>query len=125
VFIALAEECGLIETLGNRVLDHACRAFAQWQAHGLSIRTVGVNVSSRQLRTDRFVDALRAAMTLHGLGEGQLEIEITESVLVEDLPRVTERLHRCRELGASIAIDDFGTGYSSLSYLRSLPVDTL
>ena len=124
-FVALAEECGLIETLGTTILDQACRAFARWKADGHALRSISVNVSSRQLRSEGFVDIIESTLAEHGLGRGELELEITESMLVDDLELATRRLEAARALGVTIALDDFGTGYSSLTYLRTLPVDTL
>jgi diguanylate cyclase (GGDEF)-like protein len=124
-FVALAEECGLIDTLGTTILDQACGAFARWKADGCSLRSISVNVSSRQLRSEGFVATVESMLRLHRLGPGELEIEITESMLVDDLETATRQLAAMRGLGVTIALDDFGTGYSSLTYLRTLPVDTL
>jgi diguanylate cyclase (GGDEF)-like protein len=125
VFVPLAEDCGLIEDLGEWVLAQACREFAAWRAAGHAIRSVAVNVSGRQLRSPRLVAAVRSAIARHQLRHGELEIEITETVLVDDVDGVLRQLDALRELGAAIAVDDFGTGYSSLAYLRRLPVDTI
>ncbi|MFD0738882.1 putative bifunctional diguanylate cyclase/phosphodiesterase [Lysobacter koreensis] len=124
-FIPIAERSGLIEELGSWVLDAACRNFAAWQRAGYPLARVAVNVSSRQLRSDRFVATVRTTLAKHGLRASQLEVEITESVLVDDMALATARLEELRRLGVSIAIDDFGTGYSSLAYLKTLPVDAL
>jgi diguanylate cyclase (GGDEF)-like protein len=124
-FVSLAEECGLIEALGTTVLRQACMQFAQWRDAGWGLDSVSVNVSSRQLRAESFAHLIEDTMREFGIGRGELEIEITESVLVDDLELTTARLETVRSLGAGIAIDDFGTGYSSLAYLRTLPVDTL
>ena len=124
-FVALAEECGLIESLGTTILDQACSAFARWKAEARDLRAISVNVSSRQLRSEGFVAIVESMLARHGLAAGELEIEITESMLVDDLETATRRLEAARSLGVTIALDDFGTGYSSLSYLRTLPVDTL
>ncbi len=125
VFIALAEDAGLIDDLGELVLRKACSQFAAWKATGAALPLIAVNVSSRQLQSGRLVPALRAALDAAGMAPGELEIEITESMLVEDRNRGGDQLLQARELGVRIAIDDFGTGYSSLSYLAQLPCDTL
>jgi EAL domain-containing protein (putative c-di-GMP-specific phosphodiesterase class I) len=125
VFVPLAEESGLIDDLGEWVLGQACREFASWRAAGHGIRTVAVNVSGRQLRSPRLVAAVRDAIVRHRLRQGELEVEITETVLVDDVDGVLRQLEALRELGAAVAVDDFGTGYSSLAYLRRLPVDTI
>jgi diguanylate cyclase (GGDEF)-like protein len=125
LFIRLAEEAGLIDALGEWALDEACRCFASWRAAGVAIQSVSVNVSSQQLASARIEDYLRDALARHRMAPGELEIEITESVIAGDFTRVAARLEKLRGFGASIAIDDFGTGYSSLAYLRRLPFDTL
>ena len=124
-FIPVAESSGLIEELGAFVLQTACREFAAWKRAGHAPATIAVNVSSRQLRSESFVGIVQSMLAQHGLHAGELEIEITESVLVADMALAATRLEAVRECGVSIAIDDFGTGYSSLAYLKSLPVDTL
>jgi len=120
-FIPLAEETGLILPLGEAVLHKACQAAARWPAE----LRVSVNLSARQFQgvdlTALVADALRGA----GLPANRLELEITESVLVGDKPRVLEVLTALRALGVHIALDDFGTGYSSLSYLSSFPFDRI
>ncbi len=125
VFIALAEDTGLIDDLGELVLRRACGQLAEWTASGLHLPVVAVNVSSHQLRSRRLVDTLRATLEAAGVDPARLEIEITESMLVRDREAGEHQLQRIAELGVGIAIDDFGTGYSSLSYLVSLPFDTL
>ena len=125
LFVRLAEEAGLIEDLGAWAIEEACRAFAGWRAAGAGLRCVSVNVSSRQLRGDALVRDVREAMARHGLRQGELEIEITESTLARDLAEAATQLEALRALGATVAVDDFGTGYSSLAYLRRLPVDTI
>lgn len=124
-FIALAEDAGLIDELGEQVMRKACRQLAEWAAAGVAIPSVAVNVSSHQLRSRRLPETLRSAVAEAGIAPSQLEIEITESMLVHDREAGEHQLQRIGELGVRIAIDDFGTGYSSLSYLVSLPFDTL
>lgn len=124
-FIPLAEETGLIDDLGELVLRKACRQLAAWKASGLSLPQVAVNVSSRQLRSQRLVATLCEAIDSAGIDPSELEVEITETMLVQDSEGGGDQLRRIRALGVTIAIDDFGTGYSSLSYLSELPFDTL
>ncbi|WP_432572967.1 putative bifunctional diguanylate cyclase/phosphodiesterase [Kineococcus sp. SYSU DK005] len=122
-FVPLAESSGAIVGIGAWVLRTATEQAARWsREHGRPV-TVGVNLSAVQLADDEVVDVVAAALRESGLPPQQLTLEITESLLVDDLTGTAARLQKLRELGARIAIDDFGTGYSSLSYLRHLPVD--
>jgi diguanylate cyclase (GGDEF)-like protein/PAS domain S-box-containing protein len=120
-FIPVAEQCGLIDALGEWALDEACRA-ASGPLAGLC---VSVNVSPLQLRSGRLVGTVRDALRRHGTPPGRLELEITESVFMDDASGALEQLHALRSLGVRVALDDFGTGYSSLAYLRRFPFDTL
>ena len=120
-FIPVAEQCGLIDELGGWALTQACRA----GAGALSGLTVSVNVSPMQLRDEGFVDLVRHALQDSGMDASRLELEITESVFIDDADGALRRLHMLRDLGVRVALDDFGTGYSSLSYLRRFPFDTL
>ncbi|HRD33781.1 MAG TPA: EAL domain-containing protein [Rhodocyclaceae bacterium] len=124
-FIPIAEETGLIDVIGLWVLQEACRQHACWRAEGFRGLSMAVNVAPRQLRSAQLVEQVRAAMADNGLGEGDLELEITESAAMHEPELSIERLHALRKLGVSIAIDDFGTGYSSLAYLRRLPLQVL
>jgi diguanylate cyclase (GGDEF)-like protein/PAS domain S-box-containing protein len=126
-FIPLAERCGLIVEIGRWVLRTACEQTRRWQlelpeSESLS---VSVNISARQLRESSFADDVLGALRDSGLAPTSLILEVTESVLVEDIERACAILARLRDEGIRIAIDDFGTGYSSLSYLRMLPVDII
>jgi diguanylate cyclase (GGDEF)-like protein len=120
-FIPLAEELGLIVTIGEWVLREACREAASWPDH----ITVSVNLSPVQFRGDNLVATVEKALRHAGLAPERLELEITETVLLQDNATVLATLHRLRALGLHTALDDFGTGYSSLSYLRSFPFDKL
>jgi diguanylate cyclase (GGDEF)-like protein/PAS domain S-box-containing protein len=126
VFVALAEESGLIDALGLLVLDETCRQLAEWdRALGEAAPPrANVNVSALQL-DDCLHGHVVAALERHGLHPSRLSIEITESALMKDPSSAREVLMQLRALGVSLAIDDFGTGYSSLAYLRHLPVDVL
>lgn len=124
-FIPVAEETGLIEPIGAWVLDEACRQLAAWRADGIDGIGMAINLSARQLRSPRLVDAVRAALARHALREGDLELEVTESVAMTHPERAIGQLHALRDLGVRLAIDDFGTGYSSLAYLKNLPIQGL
>ena len=125
LFIGLAEDIGLIEPIGAWVLRQACRQYQAWLAQGLELQRLSVNVSSRQFKQHDFVDIVEAILSETCIPPQCLELEITESLFMENLDRITHTLDRLRQLGVRLAIDDFGTGYSSLSYLNRFPVDTL
>jgi EAL domain-containing protein (putative c-di-GMP-specific phosphodiesterase class I) len=118
--IPLAEETGLIVPIGEWVLRSACRAAMEW-----ADVPVSVNVSSVQLRSTDFPATVAAALAATGLPPRRLMLEITESVLMQDVERTAGQLAELKSLGVRIAIDDFGTGHSSLQYLHRLPIDTL
>jgi diguanylate cyclase (GGDEF)-like protein len=120
-FIPVAEETGLIVSIGEWVLHEACRAAMRWPEH---IR-IAVNVSPLQFRNSGFQSIVLQALTRSGLAPQRLEIEITESVFLDGEDNVIGLLHRLRAMGVRVALDDFGTGYSSLSYLRSFPFDKI
>jgi len=124
-FIPIAEESGLIEALGAWVLNEACRQLAEWRVLGATDIRMAVNLSAHQLRAPDLVESVRAALLRHGLGRGDLELEITESAAMENPERAIDRLRALRDLGIHLAIDDFGTGYSSLAYLKLLPIHSL
>lgn len=124
-FIPLAEEIGLIEEIGTWVLNCACQQMKSWLDSGLGITAVAVNVSSRQLLKGNFPDIVSSALVHADLEARHLELEVTESMLLEEPQFAVQQLNHLKALGASIAIDDFGTGYSSLSYLKQLPIDKL
>jgi diguanylate cyclase (GGDEF)-like protein/PAS domain S-box-containing protein len=124
-FISLAEETGVIITLGGWVLQEACRQTRVWLDQGCDGFAVSVNVSGRQLQEAGFVDDVRAALNHHRLPPEALILELTESVLAVDGTAVSMQLAELKNIGVKIAIDDFGTGYSSLNYLAKFPIDKL
>lgn len=123
-FISLAEETGLIWELGRQVMETACAQWAAWRAKGIRVPRLAVNVSPAQLRPE-LVGQVRDCMIRHGIGEGVLELEITESALTADGPQVLKLLNTLTDMGVGIAVDDFGVGYSSLALLRRLPLGCL
>jgi diguanylate cyclase (GGDEF)-like protein/PAS domain S-box-containing protein len=124
-FIAVAESVGLINPLGDWVLREACRQHQRWQAGGLPELPIAINVSAVQFRQPAFVAALAHAIAESGMEPSCLQIEITESVVMDNLADTVAKLQQLRSMGIRISLDDFGTGYSSLSYLSSLPLDKL
>ena len=120
-FVPLAEETGLITPLGNFVLERACRDASRWPPHV----KLAVNLSPMQFRVGNVLQTVKEALEDSGLDPQRLDLEITESVLLDRTEQVIEQLHALRALGARISMDDFGTGYSSLSYLRAFPFDKI
>jgi EAL domain-containing protein (putative c-di-GMP-specific phosphodiesterase class I) len=126
-FIAVAEETGIVLPIGGWVLDVACRQLQDWTAafpHAADL-TLAINISGRQLGHTELVDHVARSLTATSIAPERLHLEVTESVLMDDVERSGEVLGRLKELGVGIAVDDFGTGYSSLSYLKRFPVDSL
>jgi diguanylate cyclase (GGDEF)-like protein len=123
-FIPMLEETGLITDIGKWVLEEACAQAATWREAGYPI-AMAVNVSGRQLDTDRLIEDIRGALSSSGLDPSALTIEITETTLMRNIEETARRLSEVKELGVRIAIDDFGTGYSSLAHLQRFPVDAL
>lgn len=124
-FIPLAEESGLVVPLGDWVLFETCRRIQEWSAAGLAPRQTAVNVSAVQLSRGQLVESVRLALAETGILPAQLELEITESFLMEDRAQSFKSLAELRALGVRLSIDDFGTGYSSLAYLQQLQVHKL
>ena len=122
-FVRVAENAGLINELGDYVIDQTCAQIASWRARGFTPPIVAVNVSTAQLWQSDFVDAVRARLRRHGVAPQELCLELTESVLIQhEHAQHRHLLNKLEELGVHLSIDDFGTGYSSLSYLHDLPV---
>jgi diguanylate cyclase (GGDEF)-like protein/PAS domain S-box-containing protein len=124
-FIPIAESLGLMPEVGLWVLNEACRQLRAWLDQGRRDFTVAVNFSAQQLQRPDIVEQVRDALGRHGVPATMLEIELTESSLMENVERVQGRLAELKALGVSLSLDDFGTGYSSLSYLRQFSLDKL
>ncbi|MCC6532631.1 MAG: EAL domain-containing protein [Burkholderiales bacterium] len=124
VFVPLAEATGQIVRIGDWVLEQACRNWTQWSQRGIEPGFLAINISRVQFRK-RFSKRLAELMTQHGVPPQALELEITESVLLDDHTHVAEELNSLRAAGVSLSLDDFGTGYSSLSYLKRFRFDVL
>jgi diguanylate cyclase (GGDEF)-like protein/PAS domain S-box-containing protein len=122
-FIPIAERAGLIVPIGNWVMEQSIRAASRWQARGP--QQLNVNVSGGQIRSPEFVEQVRTSLQTYGLDPRRLTLEITETMLVEEIESALGNLAELRRLGVLIALDDFGTGYCSLSYLQRFPVDVI
>ena len=124
-FISIAEDCGLMLPIGKWVLRESCRQAKAWQDAGLPFIDMAVNVSSVEFRNDEFLESVSTILTETRLEPRYLELELTESVLMQHAEFSVPLLQKLKAMGLRLAIDDFGTGYSSLSYLRQFPIDTL
>ncbi len=124
-FIPVAEETGLIEQIGTWVLRRSCQQIREWQDQGLSTVKVSVNVSARQFKSRALLDIVTGVLAETSLDPKWLELEITESMLMNDVEAAVRKMTALRDLGLGLSIDDFGTGYSSLSYLGRFPITTL
>jgi EAL domain-containing protein (putative c-di-GMP-specific phosphodiesterase class I) len=124
-FIPIAEETGLIVSMGDWILRAACKQNRAWQDAGLPRITVSVNVSARQFRQDSLVKKVSRILAETGLSPAHLELELTESMVMHNAESAIAILQALKALGIRLSVDDFGTGYSSLSYLSRLPIDTL
>jgi len=122
-FIPVAEDTGMIVAIGRWVLREACRQNTEWQQAGLRPIRVAVNLSARQFRSDNLPDEIDRALAESGLPASSLELEITESMVMEDPERVIDLLDKIRNRGIHLSLDDFGTGHSSLAYLKRFPID--
>ncbi len=124
-FMALAEESGLAMPIAQWVLENACRQNMLWQQEGFPALTMAVKISARQFYDNSFLESIKEALATTGMVPRLLELEITESMLLQNVQRTASIFAEIKKLGVKIVIDDFGTGYSSLSDLNALPVDTL
>lgn len=125
VFVPLLETLGLIVPVGRWVIDNVCRQIAAWQRSDIGAVEVSVNVSGHQLIEGDLIADIAASLAKTGVAAHWLEVELTESSLMENTQHTIASLQRLRAMGVKISIDDFGTGYSSLAYLRRFPIDTL
>nr|HAT8713448.1 EAL domain-containing protein [Legionella jordanis] len=124
-FIGMAEENGLIIDIGKWVLEQACTQTLKWHQQGYKDLSIAVNISGRQFRQSRLPDVISDVLKQTGLAPKYLELELTESLLVDDIEHAVETMYQLKDMGMKLVIDDFGTGYSSLSYLKQFPVDKL
>ena len=125
-FIPIAEESTLILEIGDWVLNAACKQLALWaKSNQTRNLTLAVNVSAKQFAVSDFVQGIADVLNAHQVNPARLKLELTESVMLEDMAGTVEKMHALKSLGVSLAIDDFGIGYSSLSYLKQLPLDQL
>lgn len=124
-FVPVAEDSGLIVPIGKWVLREACRQAREWQAAGLAPVPLAVNISALEFLSRGFLEGVHAALDESGLDPRLLELEVTESVLMESAGTTAAVLRDLKDMGLSLAVDDFGTGYSSLSYLMQFPIDAL
>jgi len=124
-FITLAEESGLMFAIGEWVLREVCRQASQWRQVGLPFLRVAVNISPIHFRQPKFLDAVRSALSDHNLEPRYLEIELTETTVMDQAETSVQILEELSRMGVIVSIDDFGTGYSSMSYLRRFPIDKL
>lgn len=124
-FIPLAEETGLIHSIGNWVLQTACQQASSWLERGLDFGHIAVNVAGPQIQRGKLLEEVKSVLAETGVSPKHLELEVTESFIMRQAKLAIDLLRQLRQLGVSLAIDDFGTGYSSLSYLKQLPIQKL
>jgi diguanylate cyclase (GGDEF)-like protein len=124
-FVPIAEECGLIVPIGQWVLLEACKQARAWRDSGLRPVPVAVNVSAVEFLARDFLSGVRAVLIATGVEPRNVELELTESVLMQDAESTVDTLHALKAMGVRLTVDDFGTGYSSFSYLRRFPLDAL
>ena len=125
VFIPIAEQNGAIVPIGRWVMEEGVRQYAKWRQNQDNSMVLSINVSAIQYMRDGFVDELLQVLSTYQVHPQEVELEITESILIEDFEKVTAKLRSLRSYGIRVSLDDFGTGFSSLSYLKKLPIDTL
>ena len=124
-FIPLAEKTGLIIPIGEWILESACRQLKTWQDQGYNVPKLAINLSARQFDQNNLAQTIASILAATGVEARYVELEITESFLMENIDEATRTLRALNNLGVDISIDDFGTGYSSLIYLKRFPIDTL
>lgn len=125
IFIPIAEKNGTIVPIGSWVIEESIKNYAMWKKKHSVDMILSLNISAIQYKRHEFIDNLMSIIKKYDVDPHEIELEITESVLIDNFVEVTEKLHILREYGLRISLDDFGTGYSSLSYLKGLPIDTL
>jgi len=124
-FINLAEETGLIMSIGEWVLQNACKQNQIWKTMNLPLLPIAVNLSSRQFKHPSIITIIKNSISKNNISPQLLQVEITESLIIDNFPETIKLLEQLKKMGVSLALDDFGTGYSSLSYLKRLPIDKL
>jgi diguanylate cyclase (GGDEF)-like protein len=124
-FIRTAEDSGYIVPLGYWIIGDVCRALNKWEADGLRVAPVSINISVRQFQQPDFVERVKEILEIHNIDPKLIELEMTEGLLMEDTDAAQECLRKLKEIGLKIAIDDFGTGNSCLAYLQTFPIDVL
>ena len=125
VFIPIAEESGLIIEVGRWVTNEAILQLYDWKERHINLKPISINLSTKQIMDKGYIEFLRAGLEKYAIPPEFIEIEITESILLEKTERTIEFLNELKQVGVKIALDDFGTGYSSLSYLTFIPVDKI
>ena len=124
-FIQVAEEVGLISGISRWVIDRAAQQLAHWRAAGYSDLRMSFNLSPHDFDREGIVEIIRETLARHRLPPDAMDVEITESVMMQDTAAVTAKVKQLREVGVGISIDDFGTGYSALAYLQKFPISAL
>lgn len=125
VFIPLAEEMGIISNLGEWVLKNATKRYKKWQEEGINLDTISVNISLEEFLNENLIHTVEQTLIESKIDPGRLKLEITESIAVNQVETVLQKLYQLKKLGVILALDDFGTGYSSLHYLSNFPIDYL
>ena len=125
VFIPIAEKNGTIVPIGNWVIERSVQTYAQWRDKYHYPLVLSLNVSAVQCKKRGFIDSILQILEKYDVSPGEIEIEVTETILIEDFDYISGRLNELKNAGVRISLDDFGTGFSSLSYLKGLPIDTL
>ncbi len=124
-FIPVAEDSGLINPLGLKIIDEALSSVSEWNKKHNKTFTIAINISSKQLMDQLLVDKLRESIEVYQLNPEMIELEITETALLDDTDAVSDTIHQLHNLGCKLALDDFGTGYSSISHLRQFPISVV